>query len=66
MIAQILGHSQLETTRIYAEASMELKQRALKKVTNLTNSYNIHDTNHEVDNLDEDKLLLTLSGLGAK
>lgn len=66
LIAQILGHSQLETTRIYAEASMELKQRALKKVTNLTNSYNIHDTNHEVDNLDEDELLLTLSGLGVK
>lgn len=38
LVSEWLGHSQLETTSIYARATTEMKRRAAEKITNAENS----------------------------
>lgn len=38
LVSEWLGHSQLETTSIYARATTEMKRRAAEKITNVENS----------------------------
>lgn len=38
LISEWLGHSQLETTSIYAKATTEMKRKAVEKITNVENS----------------------------
>lgn len=43
MISLLLGHSQLETTRIYARADIEMKRKALEKIELLQQSGSNHE-----------------------
>lgn len=38
LVSEWLGHAQLETTSIYAKATMEMKRKAAVKITNIENS----------------------------
>ena len=38
LVSEWLGHSQLETTSIYARATIEMKRKAVEKITNVENS----------------------------
>lgn len=59
IISLLLGHSHLETTRIYARADIEMKRKALEKVKATPCSSN----NHELFDWEDRNLLLRLSGL---
>lgn len=38
LISELLGHSQLETTTIYARATTDMKRKATEKITSKENS----------------------------
>ena len=59
IISLLLGHSQLETTRIYARADIEMKRKALEKIEPLQQSGN----NHELFDWEDKSLIMRLAGL---
>ena len=59
IIAQLLGHSQVETTLIYAYADTEMKRKALEKIDSTDSANN----NHELSLLDEEEIIMKLSAL---
>ncbi|MCJ8174463.1 tyrosine-type recombinase/integrase [Clostridium botulinum] len=48
LVPEWLGHSQLETTSIYARATTEMKRRAAEKITNVENSVFKYENDDEV------------------
>ena len=59
LLCELLGHSQLETTRIYARADIEMKRKALEKIEPLQQSGN----NHELFDWEDKSLIMRLAGL---
>lgn len=59
IISLLLGHSQLETTRIYARADIEMKRKALEKIEPLQQS----GSNHELFDWEDKSLIMRLAGL---
>lgn len=61
LIAERLGHSRMETTQIYAQASIEMKRKASEKLTESDTS--ILKGNVAFKYADDDEMLRKLSGL---
>ena len=59
MISEWLGHSQMETTLIYAYADTEMKRKAVEKVTDSANSIFTKET---FQYLDDEVILKKLYG----
>jgi integrase/recombinase XerD len=53
MVAQLLGHSNLETTLIYASASMKMKRQAIEKATQANNPLLLEKEKERVPKVDE-------------
>ncbi|EGG89097.1 hypothetical protein HMPREF0491_02961, partial [Lachnospiraceae oral taxon 107 str. F0167] len=62
LISQWLGHSNLETTLIYAHADTELKRKALEKAVPVDSPLKVH-LNAERYNISDEELLKRLCGL---
>lgn len=62
LVAEWLGHAQLESTMIYAHADTEMKRKAIEKATANSNPIN-SDYITAVDVDDEEDLLRILYGL---
>lgn len=60
MVSEWLGHSQLETTLIYARADTEMKRRAVEKVSSAENSV---FTNESFKYADDEEMIKKLYGL---
>lgn len=60
MVSEWLGHSQLETTLIYAHADTEMKRRELEKISSSENSV---FTNESFKYADDDEIIKKLYGL---
>ena len=54
LISEWLGHSDLETTRIYAYADVEMKRRAINKA--MKNSHPLYTINYDAEESDDEKL----------
>ena len=61
MVAQWLGHSQMETSLIYANATTEMKQAAVKKISSKENSVFRDDEKFKYE--DNDDIIKQLYGL---
>lgn len=61
MVAQWLGHSQMETSLIYANATTEMKRAAVKKISTKENS--VFRDGEEFKYKDNDKIIKQLYGL---
>lgn len=61
MVAQWLGHSQMETSLIYANATTEMKRAALRKISTKENS--VFGDSEEFKYKDNDKIIKQLYGL---
>lgn len=61
MVAQWLGHSQMETSLIYANATTEMKRAAVKKISTKENS--VFGDNERFKYKDNDKIIKQLYGL---
>ena len=61
MVAQWLGHSQMETSLIYANATTEMKRAAVKKISSKENS--VFGDNENFKYRDNDKIIKQLYGL---
>ncbi len=61
MVAQWLGHSQMETSLIYANATTEMKRAAIKKISSKENS--VFGDNENFKYRDNDKIIKQLYGL---
>jgi integrase/recombinase XerD len=61
LVAEWLGHNSLETTQIYAQATMEMKRKAAEKLANDENSVFKDDVTFKY--ADDDEVLRKLSGL---
>lgn len=61
LVAEWLGHSNLETTQIYAQATMEMKRKAVKKLEDNENSVFKDDVTFKY--ADDDEIIKKLSGL---
>lgn len=61
LIAEWLGHSNLETTQIYAQATMDMKRKAAKKLEDNENSVFKDDVKFKYT--DDDEIIRKLSGL---
>ena len=61
MVAQWLGHSQMETSLIYANATTEMKQAAVKKISTKENSVFKDDEKFKYG--DNDDIIKQLYGL---
>lgn len=60
LIAQWLGHTQLETTLIYANADTKMKRDAIEKATNILNPLS---EKHTIPVWKDDETLKILCGL---
>lgn len=54
LISEWLGHSDLETTRIYAYADVEMKRRAINKA--MKDSHPLYTINYDAEESDDEKL----------
>lgn len=61
MVAQWLGHSQMETSLIYANATTEMKRAAVKKISTKENS--VFGDNENFKYMDNGKIIKQLYGL---
>ena len=62
MIAQLLGHAHLTTTRIYARADIEMKRAAIEQVDEV--HFNAAgESNHELFDWEDENLINRLCGL---
>ena len=61
MVAQWLGHSQMETSLIYANATTEMKKAAVKKISSKENSVFKDDEKFKYE--DDDDIIKQLYGL---
>lgn len=61
MVAQWLGHSQMETSLIYANATTEMKRAAIKKISTKENS--VFGDNENFKYMDNGKIIKQLYGL---
>ncbi len=61
IVAQLLGHAHLSTTRIYAWADVEMKRRAIDKADQ--DSKSIPESNQEIFDWNDENLLNRLCGL---
>ena len=63
LLAEWLGHSQLETTQVYAYADTEMKRDAIKKATNKMNPLMIKEEKACWKNENSEELIRKLYGL---
>lgn len=61
MVAQWLGHSQMETSLIYANATTEMKRAAVKKIS--TKEASVFKDDEKFKYRDNDKVIKQLYGL---
>ena len=62
MVAQLLGHAHLTTTRIYARADIEMKRSAIEQVDEV--HFNaVDESNHELFDWEDENLINRLCGL---
>ena len=61
LIAEWLGHNSMETTRIYASATTEMKRKAVEKLSN--NEKSVFNNDVTFKYADDDEVLKRLSGL---
>ena len=61
LVSQLLGHAQMATTRIYAQADLEMKRAAINKAN--TASIPNAESNHDSFNWNDEHLLMKLCGL---
>lgn len=61
LVAEWLGHSNPETTQIYAQATIEMKRKAVKKLEDNENSVFKDDITFKY--IDDDEIIKKLSGL---
>ncbi len=61
MVAQWFGHSQMETSLIYANATTEMKRAAVKRIS--TKESSVFGDNEEFKYKDNDEVIKQLYGL---
>lgn len=61
LVSEWLGHTNLETTLIYAQATIEMKRKASEKLAENENSFFKNDVTFKY--ADDDEILKKLSGL---
>lgn len=62
LLSEWLGHAQLETTLIYANADIHMKQEAIEKATSKINPLKTKD-NNVIDWQDDEEMIKKLYGL---
>ena len=61
LVAQLLGHAQLTTTRVYAWTDVEMKRKAIAETDKRENL--VPESNHKMFNWNDENLLNRLCGL---